>query len=232
MREPSKRRSTLAECSRANKDGPRYARLRDFGRSIRRAGLRRLAAALKISVHKTACRGRNCTAPAWTDHHERYKDLSVSLEIGAAATIDPDALAVPSPRLPLHARRTAALIHQPHPAPGIGRAEIPLTVRGAGDRPAWRRRRRSWRGAIAASGRWIIAVARRRIAPAATAPNDKVRTAAPIDPDAAVVITPALPLNARRSAALVHHAHAALRIDPAIMTLHIVRSTGNVGVIQ
>jgi hypothetical protein len=154
------------------------------------------------------------------------KRLAIYLKIGAAATIDPDSLTVPSPGLPLHARRAAALIGQPDATPRIDRAEIPLPiVRRASDGSA-RRRSRWW--SIAAAGR------RRRgiIATTTAAPNDKVRAAAPIHPDPTVVITPGLPLNARRPAALVHHAHPALSIDPTVMAPHIVGGAGNVRVVQ
>src|SRR5271170_3306910 len=159
----------------------------------------------------------------------RSCELPIDLKIGAATAIDPDSLAVESPGLPLHTRRTAALIDQPDSTTGICRAEIPLPiVRRTGDRSPRRRRRRSRRRSIAVTwpGR------RRIIAATAATPNHEIRPAAPVYPDSVVVIAPGLALNARRTTALVHHAHPALRVDSAIVALHIVGSARNVGVVQ
>lgn len=57
--------------------------------------------------------------------------------------------------------------------------------------------------------------------------NEEVGTAAAVDPDTALVISPAITLGAAGVAPLFHELHAASRVCRTVIPLHIVRGAGD-----
>jgi hypothetical protein len=142
--------------------------------------------------------------------------LPAQLEVCSTPAIHPDLASVETPGLALDAWRPATLVHHSDAAAGISAAVVSLAiVGGAGDLPAAVR--------VATTTAAVIPIA----AAAITTAKPKVGAAAPVDPDAASVVSPRLPLDAWRSAALVNQAHAILGRYLANMTLAVIRGAGN-----
>jgi hypothetical protein len=102
------------------------------------------------------------------------------------------------------------LPYQAHPVVSICRAVISASVRGASDDSGGRRRR-------TAGSRWIARSGNQD-------PHDKVGPAASVYPDPARIISPGIAFRTRRSASLVHHAHAVPRIGSAIVPFAVIGS--------
>jgi hypothetical protein len=131
--------------------------------------------------------------------------LTPSDKVGPAAAVHPNATSVIAPGLPLDAGRTAPLLRELHPPAGVCRAVIALAIiRRAGD------------------GRAIARSARSR--PARSIPRSQVEvgSATAVNPNPGAAITPGLPLDAGRTAALVSHLYSAAGIHPAQMSFPVI----------
>jgi hypothetical protein len=144
---------------------------------------------------------------AWFSQEEKLAYLA-NLEVGAAASIHPNAAAVETPGAIEDAVRVAALTNQTHPA-----ARIDLT-----DVAAHVVRRTIHDLHTAAAG----------LPAAATAPNLEISAAATIDPNAPAVVTPSAAVVTRRPAALANQLHSAACVGRAQIASFVVRSTVNV----
>ena len=116
--------------------------------------------------------------------------------------INPDASLIVAPAIALLALRSASLVHHLHTAVRIRRAKVSASVIGrAGDRLP------SAVGPVSV----ITPTVRNEVCPAAV-----------IDPDAPLIVAPAISLLAARSAALVNHLHATARVRLTIMPTAVV----------
>jgi hypothetical protein len=141
-------------------------------------------------------------------------------KVRAAATVNPDAIAVPSPRLPLGARRAASLLYKLDASSCIGIAILASSIVGrAGNRLA----------CIAAAivPAWAT-LARTPVATTTSAAaRNEVRTAATVNPDSVAVPSPCLAFRARRATSLSDKLRAAARVSVAVVALSIVGRAGN-----
>ena len=129
---------------------------------------------------------------------------SAHAEVRAASFIYPDPTLIKTPRPPLRAWRPAPLLGHLHAVMRVGRAVVPpAIIRRAGDR--------------------LPTIPTRPGIPR----QQKVCATPPVHPDAPVVISPRLVLDARRPAALLHHLYPGSRLRVAVMPLAIVRLTRN-----
>lgn len=137
--------------------------------------------------------------------------LSSQCKISPATAVHPDAALVESPAIPAAAGCIASLPDQAYPIARISGTEVSSAVVGrAGDQCSWRRTR-WW---IARSG-------------SIKDTDDEVRPAAAINPDAAPIIAPAVALPARRSASLIHHAHAVACVSGAVVPVAVIGGAGD-----
>src|ERR1700676_137789 len=120
-----------------------------------------------------------------------------NFEVGAAATIDPDPVAVVTPSAVEDAVGLTALAHDEDTVARVGGAEIALHVIG-----------------------WAVDEGRGFRLPVAG--NAEVRSAATIGPDSALAIAPSLAFDAGGLATLANQVHAETRIRGAPNALHIV----------
>jgi hypothetical protein len=118
-------------------------------------------------------------------------------EISAAATVDPDAVAVIAPGAVVDAIGFAALANDEDAVASVNGAEIAVHVIG---------------GAVEESGGARLPIAG----------NAEIGAAATVDPNAALTITPGLTLNASGLAALANHTHAEASISRAPSAPHII----------
>lgn len=132
-------------------------------------------------------------------------------EFSAAATVNPDTIVIPPPSLALVAGGATALVGESNTAAGIGVAVIAAAViRGAID---------SLSGAIVAAPSATVAPS----VPVAVS-GGEFSAAAAVDPDAIVIPSPGLSLNAGRAAALTRELYASAGVGVAIVTPTIIGS--------
>ena len=135
-------------------------------------------------------------------------------KFGAAPTVDPDAVIVPTPGLPLRTWGATALASHLDATAGIGVAIIPPSVvRGAID------------GLTGVSATPVTSTSAAPVAAVATLADDEVGTASAIDPYASTVPSPGLTLRTRGAAALVSHLDSAARVCAAVVSFSIVGGT-------
>ena len=125
-------------------------------------------------------------------------------EVGAAATVDPEATLVEAPGAPLDAGGAADLAGQADVATRADVAPVSFAIVGGAGNDAWR-----WRW-------WWSSTS-----------DDELCTAAAVDPEAAPVYAPGAALNAGRTADLADEANVVAAADVAVVSLAIVGGAGD-----